>query len=98
MNITLVVEAVGLLLFAVFTCIIAPYIRSRTTVEQQESINMWVGIAVTAAEQIFAGSGRGAEKKRYVIEFLNKKGFKLDEASVDAMIESAVNALHKGLI
>lgn len=97
-DITLVVEAVGLLIAAVITGILVPYIRSRTTAEQQEIINMWVEIAVTAAEQIFTGSGRGAEKKRYVIEFLAKKGFKLDEASLDAMIESAVEALNKGLM
>ena len=97
-DITLIIEAVGLLIAAIITGILVPYIRSRTTAEQQEIINMWVEIAVTAAEQIYVGSGRGAEKKKYVIEFLNKKGFKLDEASVDAMIESAVEALNKGLV
>lgn len=97
-DITLVVEAIGLLIAAIITGILVPYIRSRTTAEQQEIINMWVEIAVTAAEQIFVGSGRGAEKKKYVIEFLAKKGFKLDEVSVDAMIESAVEALNKGLM
>lgn len=97
-DITLIIEAVGLLIAAVITGILVPYIKSRTTAEQQEIINTWVEIAVTAAEQIFVGSGRGGEKKKYVIEFLSNKGFKIDEASVDAMIESAVEALNKGLM
>ena len=97
-NITPIVEAILALVAAVITFILIPYIRSKTTAEQQQTINAWVQIAVTAAEQIFSGSGRGAEKKEYVIKFLADKGFKIDEASIDAMIESAVEALNKGLM
>lgn len=97
-DITPIFEAIIALAAAIITSILIPYIKSRTTAEQQENINAWVQIAVTAAEQIFNGSGRGAEKKEYVIGFLADKGFKLDEASVNVLIESAVKALNEGLM
>ena len=96
-DITPIVEAVFAVLLAVVTCIFVPYIKEKTTEEQQQKINGWIKIAVRAAELIFAGSGRGAEKKQYVLGFLETKGFKLDENSVDAMIEAAVLELNSGL-
>lgn len=62
-NITPVAEAVAVLIGIVITCIVVPYIKSKTTAQQQREINAWVKIAVSAAEQIYTGSGRGAEKK-----------------------------------
>ena len=47
-------------------------------------------VAVEAAEQLYTGSGRGAEKKAYVVEFLNSKGFKIDAETLDKLIEAAV--------
>ena len=36
------------------------------------------------------GSGRGAEKKAYVVEFLYSKGIKIDAETLDKLIEAAV--------
>lgn len=55
-------------------------------------------IAVEAAEQTFAGSGRGAEKKAAVIAFLREKGFTVDAAELDAFIESAVLQLKNSVL
>ena len=96
-DITPIVEAFVALLVAVVSGILIPYIRSKTTVQQQQTINGWIRIAVAAAEQIFNGEGRGEEKKQYVLGFLSDKGFKLDENSLDAMIEAAVLELNSGL-
>ena len=97
-NITPIVEAVLLLIAAVFTAVVIPYIKSKTTAQQQTEINAWVKIAVSAAEQIFNGSGRGAEKKAYVLEWLKQRGITVDEAKLDAMIESAVYELKSGVL
>lgn len=97
-DITNVIEAVAALIAAVITCFVIPYIKSKTTAEQQQKINSWVKIAVTAAEQIYTGSKRGAEKKQYVIDFLKEHGIALDEARVDALIEAAVYELNHGFI
>ena len=71
-----------------------PYIKSKTTAEQQKEINAWVKIAVSAAEQIYTGSGRGEEKKEYVINWLREHGITVDEAKLDALIEAAVYELN----
>lgn len=97
-NITPVVEAVAALIAAIITAFVVPYIKSRTTTNQQQQINAWVRIAVTAAEQIYAGSGRGEEKKAYVIDWLRKHGVTVDESKLDALIEAAVFELNKGLL
>lgn len=97
-DITPIVEAVVAVVCAVVTCVLIPYIKSKTTTEQQKEINAWVKIAVAAAEQIFKGSGRGEEKKQYVIAWLKERGFTVDEAELDALIEAAVYELNQGII
>ena len=97
-DVTYIIEAVFALIAAVITAIVIPYIKSKTTAQQQEEINAWVKIAVTAAEQIYNGSGRGAEKKEYVLNWLHEHGITVDESKLDAMIESAVYELNNGII
>lgn len=98
MDITIIIEAVFALIAAVITAIVIPYIKSRTTAQQQAQINTWVRIAVSAAEQIYVGSGRGEEKKAYVINWLREHGVTVDESKLDAMIEAAVYDLKSGFI
>ena len=97
-NITPVVEAVFALIGVVITAVVIPYIRSKTTAQQQAEINDWVKIAVSAAEQLYKDSGRGSEKKAYVLEWLNEHGVTVDESKLDALIEAAVYDLKYGFI
>lgn len=97
-DLTPIIEAVAALIGVVITCILVLFIRSKTTAEQQKEINAWVKIAVSAAEQIFKGSGRGEEKKQYVIAWLKERGFTVDENELDALIEAAVYELNQGII
>lgn len=97
-DITPIIEAVAALIAVIITAVVIPYIKSKTTTQQQAQINAWVKIAVAAAEQIYKGSGRGEEKKEYVINWLEERGFTLDEDEVDALIESAVYELNNGVI
>ncbi len=95
MDITPVLNAVIALAAAVVTAFVIPWIKSKTTAAQREEINSWVKIAVTAAEQIYLGAGKGKEKKEYVLKFLEEKNLKIDEESVDLMIESAVKNMNQ---
>ena len=95
MDITPVVNAVIALAAALVTAFVIPWIKSKTTAAQREEINAWVKIAVTAAEQIYSGSGKGKEKKAYVLKFLEEKNLKIDEKSVDLMIESTVKNMNQ---
>ena len=97
-DITPIIEAVAALIGVIITCVLIPYIKNKTTTEQQKEINAWVKIAVSAAEQLFTGSGRGEEKKAYVIAWLKERGITVDEAELDALIEAAVYELEQGLI
>ena len=97
MDITKIVEAVITLLCAVITCIVIPLIKSKTTLSQRQELIEWVKIAVTAAEQLYRGSGRGAEKKKYVLEWLAQRNIKVDESEIDAMIESAVHEMNASM-
>lgn len=98
-DITVIIEAVFALLAAIITAIVIPYIKSKTTASQQAEINAWVKIAVTAAEQIYTSSGRGEEKKAYVLNWLQEHGITVDAEKLDALIEAAVYDLtNNGLI
>lgn len=93
-DITIIVEAAAALIGAIITAVIIPYIRRKTTAAQQAEIKGWVRVAVTAAEQIYTGSGRGAQKKAYVLSWLADHGITLDESKIDALIEAAVYDLN----
>lgn len=94
-DITPVITATITLIGAIVAAWLVPYIRSRTTAEQRATLASWVRIAVTAAEQLYKGSGRGAEKKEYVLSFLASKGLLVDAEQIEALIESAVYELPK---
>lgn len=94
-DITPIVEAVVALIGVVITCIVIPYVRSKTTAQQREELNAWIKIAVAAAEQLYQGSGRGEEKKQYVLEWLEDHNITVDEDRIDALVEAAVYELTK---
>lgn len=75
-----------------------PYIKNKTTLAQQDSINYWISTAVSAAEQIYASSGKGEAKLAYVEQFLIDKGIILDGKESKALIESAVLKLKSGVL
>lgn len=92
-NLTPIIEAVFALLGAIITAFVIPWIKSKLSENQLKELQIWVNAAVAAAEQIFSDPGSGMEKKEYVLEFLESKGFEIDEGSIDKLIESAVYAL-----
>ena len=92
-DITPIMEAIITLVFLCITTFLIPYIKSKTTSAQQEQIQAWVNIAVMAAEQLIQGSGKGTEKKEYVIKWLNGHNITFDAEKLDAMIEAAVYKL-----
>ena len=98
-DITTVLEAVATLAVVIITTFVVPYIKSKTTLEQQTQINAWVKIAVSAAEQVYEGPGKGDQKKAYVLTWLAGHGIAIDEDKLDDMIEAAVYELtNNGLI
>ena len=98
MDITQIIIAAFGLIGTVTSIVLLPYIRSKTTTEQQQSLNYWIRVAVKAAEQLYVGTSRGVEKKNYVLNFLEEHDLTIDEEKIDTMIEAAVYEINKGLI
>ena len=91
-DLTMIVEAILALLATLITVKLIPYIKSKTTAEQQAKIQAAINTAVYAAEQLF-GAGRGEEKLAWALKNLESQGIKIDSAAIRAGIEAAVKAL-----
>lgn len=89
-DLTQVVVAVLTLIISMVSAFLVPYLKTKIGAEKLENIRFWVNIAVEAAEQIYAGSGRGKEKKEYVLKFLQSKGFTLNAEEIENIVEAAV--------
>ncbi len=96
-DITQILMATMTLIMSVITAFLIPYLKEKIGEKRFAELSRWVSVAVTAAEQIYVGSGRGEEKKAYVLEFLNSKGFTVDVDALDKLIESAVYAMKNGV-
>jgi hypothetical protein len=90
-DLTPLLHAVIIVIATIITTFVVPWIRGHANAKQLANATRWVEIAVKAAEQIYDGSGRGAEKLAWVNKFLSDTGFSYD----DALIEAAVNDLVK---
>lgn len=64
---------------------VIPWLKAKTTAQQQEYLLSTVRVLVYAAEQIY-GAGRGGEKLQYVEDELRNRGFKLDTAAIEAAV------------
>lgn len=91
-DITEIVECIIALLSAIITALVIPYVKNKLGKSKYETLQMWVRVAVEAAEQLF-GSKTGKDKKDFVVSFLLSKGIVFDIDDVTAMIESEVYKL-----
>ena len=92
---TMLFEGIVTVILALVVGFVIPWIRSNISAKDFAEIVKWVKIAVQAAEMIFAESGMGKKKKKYVVDFLHSHGITYDEEQIDALIESAVLELKK---
>lgn len=85
-DLTPIIQAVIALLAALVTYKLVPWIKARTTAEQQANLQAVVRVLVYAAEQIY-GSGNGAAKLDYVVAELEQRGFTADRAAIEAAVK-----------
>lgn len=92
-----IVLAVIPVLGTILTVYIIPLIKEKIGNENLAKYEYWVNIAVKAAEMIFVGSGRGVEKKQYVIKFLDKlfnsKKTVITDDQMEILIEAALKTM-----
>lgn len=81
----------------ILTFYIVPLIKEKIGNENLAKYEYWVNVAVKAAELIWVETGHGADKKQYVIDFMNKmfnsKKTVITEQQMNALIEAAVKNL-----
>lgn len=91
-DLTPVFQALIALIAALITCWLIPWIKAKTTKQQQENLYAAAKIAVYAAEQIF-GPKSGKDKFKYARDFLISIGYNVNTDVLEAAIESAVRTL-----
>ena len=89
-NLTPIVQAIITLLAALVTYKLVPWIKSKTSAQQQENLNALIKTLVFAAEQIY-GANSGKEKLQYVKEHLLKKGYDIDIAAIEGAVAQYIN-------
>ena len=94
-DLTPIFEAILALLAALVTYKLIPWIKARTTAEQQSLLVATVKTLVYAAEQLY-GAGKGAEKLDYVIKELEARGFTADRAAIEAAVAEQLNSTNGG--
>ena len=84
-DLTPLFQAVIAFLAALVSYKLIPWIKARTTAQQQDLLRAAVSIAVYAAEQLY-GAGQGKEKLLYVKGQLAKKGYHADVDEIEAAV------------
>lgn len=95
-DLTPVINAFIALFAALITAFVIPWIRRNTSAKDREELLKWVEIAVAAAQQLYHQLD-GAQRKEYVRNYLNTKGYDVSDKDVDNAIEAAVLKLHREL-
>ena len=95
-NLTPIVQAAIVLIAAIITTFVVPWIKSKLANEDMAIFLRWVEIAVAAAEQLYESTD-GVAKKEYVLTYLREKGYTVDVDDLENAIEAAVLKLHNEL-
>ena len=94
-NLSPIINALILVLSAILTAFVIPWVRSKYDTSELENLRIWTAIAVSAAEQLYDQCD-GAKKRQYVLKFLENHGYMIDDTTVNAL-EAAVLKLHNEL-
>ena len=89
-DLTPIINAIIALLAAIVTVKVIPWIKARTTNEQQTAIKAVVKTLVFAAEQIY-GAGGGADKLNWVVRELRARGYDVDTVEIEAAVGEYLN-------
>lgn len=92
MDWNLVLEFVIAVVTIAVAIFLVPLLKKKLGTERAQQLEELIWKAVKAAEQLF-GAGNGAQKKAYVVEYLEARG--VDAEAVDADIEAAVLEVNK---
>lgn len=89
-DLTPIINAIIALLAAIITVKVVPWIKAKTTNEQQVMLRATIKTLVFAAEQIY-GAGKGADKLAFVSSELKKQGYTFDPVEIEAAVGEHIN-------
>ena len=75
-----------MLLASLITLRVIPWLKAKTTRQQQEYLLATVRVLVYAAEQLF-GASSGEAKCNYVTDELKRRNLKVDAAAIEAAVK-----------
>lgn len=90
-DLTTVINAFIALLAAWVTYRVIPWIKAKTTNEQQAYIRALVKAGVYAAEQVYQAEGMGRRKMEYVKSFLQSHGYDINVTEIEAAVAEYIN-------
>lgn len=90
-NLTHILLAIIELIAVVITYRLIPWIKAKTTNEQQAYIRALVKAGVYAAEQIYRTDGMGTKKMEYVKAFLRQHGYDVNVTEIEAAVSEYIN-------
>ena len=96
-DLTQIILAVITLIGAIIARYAIPLIKDKLNARQQELLVALVRTGVYAAEQIYT-SEQGQEKKQYVLDFLRKNGYDIDDKAVEGKVSDVVEALIEAMV
>ena len=90
-DLTTIINAIIALLAALVTYRVIPWIKAKTTNEQQAYIRALVKAGVFAAEQIYNTEGMGHKKMEYVKQWLQSHGLDINVTEIEAAVSEYIN-------
>lgn len=84
-DLTPIIQTFISLLALIITAFVIPWIKAKTTAQNQETLEKLTRTLVYAAEQLY-GSQTGSQKLSYVQSELEKRGYTLNIAAIEAAV------------
>ena len=97
-DLTSIINAILGLLAALVTYRLIPWIKAKTTNEQQAYIRALVKAGVYAAEQIYQHEGMGHQKMEYVKAWIQQHGFDVNVTEIEAAVAEYINKPVDGVV
>lgn len=91
-DLTNLIEALIAVLIAVAMRYLIPWLKTKMSKDQEETLYTIVSIAVMAAEKLY-GAKKGDDKLAYVERYLEARGVKVDTMRLKAYVNAAIKQM-----
>lgn len=93
--ITMCLNALVVLIGAVVTRYVVPWLKARTTAQDRETVFVLIKALVSAAEQVADARGLDAEGKKEWVMARAREALRISEEELDALVEAMVREMRQ---